>query len=143
MSVGYVVRPKADQDLDDQAYYLATQAGPDLGHRFLLAAHQTFGLLATQPQIGWHPRLKHPDLTSLRAFQVSASKKCWCSIVLAPTELRFCECCTVREISKPYCIVKGLSKPGHSIYRRSEDRKRRITGLSFLIPTSKLVSRLQ
>ena len=47
MSAVYVVRPKADQDLDDQAYYLATQAGPDLGHRFLLAAHETFGLLAT------------------------------------------------------------------------------------------------
>jgi toxin ParE1/3/4 len=75
VSVGYVVRPKADQDLDDQAYYLATQAGPDLGHRFLLAAHETFGLLATQPQIGWHPRLKHPDLTSLRAFQVSGFEK--------------------------------------------------------------------
>ena len=75
MSVGYVVRPKADQDLDDQAYYLATQAGPDLGHRFLLAAHETFGLLATQPQIGWHPRLKHPDLTSVRAFQVSGFEK--------------------------------------------------------------------
>jgi len=75
VSVGYVVRPKADQDLDDQAYYLATQAGPDLGHRFLLAAHETFGLLATQPQIGWHPRLKHPDLTSVRAFQVSGFEK--------------------------------------------------------------------
>jgi toxin ParE1/3/4 len=70
-----VVRPKADQDLDDQAYYLATQAGPDLGHRFLLAAHETFGLLATQPQIGWHPRLKHPDLAALRAFQVSGFEK--------------------------------------------------------------------
>ncbi len=71
----YVVRPKADHDLDDQAYYLATQAGPELGHRFLLAAHETFGLLATQPHIGWHPRLVHPDLTSLRVFPVSGFKK--------------------------------------------------------------------
>jgi len=75
VSAVYVVRPKADQDLDDQTYYFATQAGADLGHRFLLAAHETFGLLATQPEIGWHPRLKHPDLASLRAFQVSGFRK--------------------------------------------------------------------
>jgi len=75
VSAVYVVRPKADQDLDDQAFYLATQAGHDFGHRFLLAAHETFGLLATQPQIGWHPRLKHPDLASLRVFQVSGFEK--------------------------------------------------------------------
>jgi plasmid stabilization system protein ParE len=71
VSAVYVVRPKADLDLDDQAYYLATQAGSDFGHRFLLAAHETFGLLAAQPEIGWHPRLKHHDLASLRVFQVS------------------------------------------------------------------------
>ena len=91
MSAVYVLRPKADQDLDDQAYYLATQAGPELGHRFLLAAHETFVRLTTQPQIGWHPRLKHPNLDSLRVFQVSGSKKCSCSIVLFLTELRFYE----------------------------------------------------
>ncbi len=62
MSAVYVLRPKADQDLDDQALYLATQAGPDVGHRFLLAAHETFALLAAQPQIGWRPLLKRPRL---------------------------------------------------------------------------------
>jgi toxin ParE1/3/4 len=75
VSAVYVLRPKADQDLDDQAYYLATRSGPELGHRFLLAAHETFVLLATQPQIGWHPRLKHPSLDSLRVFQVSGFEK--------------------------------------------------------------------
>jgi toxin ParE1/3/4 len=75
VSAVYVVRPKADQDLDDQAYYLATQAGPDLGRHFLLAAHETFGLLAAQPQMGWRPRLKHPDLTSLRVFPLSGFEK--------------------------------------------------------------------
>jgi len=71
VSCVYVVRPKADRDLDEQAYYFATQADPELGHRFLLAAHETFGLLAAQPQIGWHPRLLHPDLASSRVFPVS------------------------------------------------------------------------
>jgi len=68
VSAVYVLRPKADQDLDDQALYLATQAGPDVGHRFLLAAHETFALLAAQPQIGWRPLLKRPRLGFLASL---------------------------------------------------------------------------
>jgi toxin ParE1/3/4 len=71
----YVIRPKADQDLTDQAYYLAAQAHPRVGHNFLLAAHETFSLLATQPNMGWHSRLKNPVLTSLRVFRVSGFEK--------------------------------------------------------------------
>lgn len=71
----YVIRPKADRDLDDQAYYYATEASPEVGHRFLLAAHDTFALLATQPNMGWHSRLKHPGLESLRVFRVSGFEK--------------------------------------------------------------------
>ena len=52
MSGVYVIRPKADRDLDEQAYYLANQANPEVGHRFLLAAHETFGLLAANPEGG-------------------------------------------------------------------------------------------
>ena len=75
MSAVYVVRPKADHDLDEQAYYFATKAGPKLGHRFLLAAHETFSLLAAQPEMGWHPRLKNLLLASLRVFRVSGFEK--------------------------------------------------------------------
>jgi len=71
----YVIRPKADRDLGDEAYYLATQAGAELGHRFLLAAHETFALMATQPHMGWHPRLKHPDLASMRLFKIAGFEK--------------------------------------------------------------------
>ena len=42
MSARYVVRPQADRDLNQQAYYLATEATVDIGHRFLIAAHETF-----------------------------------------------------------------------------------------------------
>jgi toxin ParE1/3/4 len=66
----YVVRPKADQDLEDQAYYYATAASPEVGHRFLVAAHDTIALLATQPHMGWHARLRRADLKSLRVFRV-------------------------------------------------------------------------
>jgi hypothetical protein len=61
----FVVRPRADQDLDDQAYYYTTVANAELGHRFLVAAHNTFALLATQPNIGWRFRPSHPDLKQL------------------------------------------------------------------------------
>ena len=71
----YVVRPQADRDLDDQAYYYATVATSDLGHRFLVAAHDTFALLAAQPNIGWHSRLKHPALKTLRVFRVKGFEK--------------------------------------------------------------------
>ena len=66
----YLIRPSADRDLDDQAYYYATIASPELGHRFLVAAHDTFALLATQPGMGWHPRVRHLGLRSLRVFRV-------------------------------------------------------------------------
>ena len=75
MSDRYVLRPKAEQDLDDQAFYLAAEAGPQVGHRFLDAAHETFALLSTQPEMGWHLRLKHPELTSLRVFRVSGFER--------------------------------------------------------------------
>jgi hypothetical protein len=45
----YLLRPKADQELDEHAYYLAKEAHHEVGHRFLVAAHETFALLATQP----------------------------------------------------------------------------------------------
>jgi toxin ParE1/3/4 len=75
VSARYVVRPKADQDLDEQAFYLARKANPEVGHRFLVAAHETFALLASKPGIGWHSRLKHPRLTSMRAFRISGFEK--------------------------------------------------------------------
>ncbi len=75
MNARYVLRPKADQDLDQQAYYLATEASPETGHRFLVAAHETFALLSTQPQMGRLLRLRHPRLVSLRVFRISGFEK--------------------------------------------------------------------
>ena len=66
----YVARPRADRDLGEQAYYYATEASAAVGHRFLVAAHDTFALLATQPKIGWQPRLRDPELKHLRVFRV-------------------------------------------------------------------------
>jgi toxin ParE1/3/4 len=66
----YLIRPKASRDLDEQAYYYSKVGSPEVGHRFLAAALDTFSLLATQPNMGWHSRLKHPGLELMRVFRV-------------------------------------------------------------------------
>ncbi|MEJ1935361.1 type II toxin-antitoxin system RelE/ParE family toxin [Nostoc sp. NIES-2111] len=71
----YIIRPKADQDLDDQAFYYATEACPELGHRFLVSAHETFSLLSTQPEMGWNPKLRLAEGEGLRLFRVTGFEK--------------------------------------------------------------------
>jgi toxin ParE1/3/4 len=75
VSTRYVLRPTADQDLDQEAYPLATEAGTETGHRFLVAARETFALLSTQPQTGWPLRLRNPRLASQRVFRISGFEK--------------------------------------------------------------------
>ena len=48
MSFGYVLRPKADQDIDDVGDYLTQEAGLDFGLQFLAELYGTFALLASQ-----------------------------------------------------------------------------------------------
>ena len=47
----------------------------EVGHRFLIAAHETFTLLATQPLMGWHCRFQSPSLVELRIFRVSGFER--------------------------------------------------------------------
>ena len=54
----YTIKPRADCDIEDYAGYLARNASLDVALRFLTAADETFSLLATQPNIGWHARLR-------------------------------------------------------------------------------------
>ncbi len=75
MKARYLIRPKADQDIQDQAIYLAAHSGSHVGHRFLVAAHHTFNLLAGQPRIGWQFTLRSTELSSVRVFTVSGFKK--------------------------------------------------------------------
>ncbi len=77
MSGRYVVLAKADEDLDDIAYYLIEQEDLELGLRFLAAADETFALLATQPEMGWKPKLEHPALASVRVFRIRGFEKAY------------------------------------------------------------------
>ena len=66
----YIVRPRANEDLDSQALYYAIEVNLELGHRFLVAADDTFSLLATQPQMGWQSKTRARSLEGLRVFRV-------------------------------------------------------------------------
>ena len=75
MSGRYTVKPKADQDLDDYADYLAREASLEVALRFYAEAHNTFTLMAAHPNIGWPARLNLPQLESLRVFRVSGFER--------------------------------------------------------------------
>lgn len=71
MNTRYVVKPKADRDLDDYADYLSKEVSLNVALRFFDAAYRTFALLASQPNMGWRSRVKYPGLETLRVFRVS------------------------------------------------------------------------
>ncbi len=72
MNFGYVVRPRADRDIDEIAAYLAEEAGLDTALQFLAEIYETFGRLAVQQQMGWLCRVPHPRLLTARTFRVSS-----------------------------------------------------------------------
>lgn len=72
MSFGYVVRPRADRDIDDIGDYLAEEAGLDFGLLFLAELYETFALLASQREMGWQCKVPHPLLANVRTFNVSS-----------------------------------------------------------------------
>ena len=66
MSFGYVVRPRADRDIDEIAAYLAENAGLDMALGFLAEIYETFGQLAAHHNMGWLCNLSHPQLAAAR-----------------------------------------------------------------------------
>jgi len=75
VSARYTVKPKADRDLDEHADYLAREATVNVALDFLSASHETFVLLAENPNMGWSSRLKNPALKTLRVFRVTGFDK--------------------------------------------------------------------
>lgn len=64
------LRPAADQDLNNQADYLAREASLEIALRFYDAAHQTFELLAAMPNIGEHRPSTNPRLKGMRVSRI-------------------------------------------------------------------------
>jgi len=59
VSARYVIRPKADQDLDDQAYYLAIVASPEVGR--CRALREREGAEEIKGREHYRPSLHWPD----------------------------------------------------------------------------------
>ncbi len=75
MEHSYVVRPAADRDLEDQAAFYGAEANAEAGHRCLVAAHETFALLARHPEMGWRCLIVSLALAGLRCFVVKDFQK--------------------------------------------------------------------
>jgi len=71
VSFGFTVRPQADRDIDEIADYLTEEGSLDVGLQFLAELYETFALLASQPDMGWPCKVRHPQLAGARTFRVS------------------------------------------------------------------------
>ena len=111
----YVVRPKADQDLDNQAYYLATAASPEVGHRFPSLPMRRFPCSPHSPRWDGTFGSSIPAFDLRESFECRASNECSYSTVHSGTGLRFCEWYTARETSERSCVAKGSSEEDEGI----------------------------
>jgi plasmid stabilization system protein ParE len=101
VSAGYALRPKADRDLDEILDNLAERASLEVAFRFLAAAHDTFALVATQPDMGWPCRLSHRDLAEARVFRIGKPFESTFSFTFPGVRrFRFCASCMARRTLK-------------------------------------------
>ncbi|HEV2500318.1 MAG TPA: type II toxin-antitoxin system RelE/ParE family toxin [Terriglobia bacterium] len=63
-----LIRPAAENDLDEQAEYLAVHRDLDTGLRFYRAAEETLELLASQPEMGKVTKYLSPYFIDARMF---------------------------------------------------------------------------
>jgi toxin ParE1/3/4 len=71
LSASYLIKPKADADLDQYADYLRDNVGLSTALRFFDASHRPFALLAAHPTIGWRARIRFPRIEGLRVFPIT------------------------------------------------------------------------
>lgn len=64
------IRPAAERDIDEQAEYLAVQAGLAMGLHYRNAIHQSLLVLAQHPELGSRFRASNPRLQDLRCWRV-------------------------------------------------------------------------
>ena len=58
-------------DIVDHATYLADEVDMELYLRFMKAVDSSFTLLATEPEMGWRSRIRHPSLKGVRMWRIT------------------------------------------------------------------------
>jgi toxin ParE1/3/4 len=69
VSRGFVIRPLAKSDLDEQALFIA-QDSVNAALRLLDAAESAFDRLRSFPEIGRRRWFRHPDLKDVRSWPI-------------------------------------------------------------------------
>lgn len=72
MSVKVLLRPRADQDIDEQALYIAAHSSVAMGQRFYDSLQATFNLLAIHPSLGTKTNFQNIHLKDTRFFPVKS-----------------------------------------------------------------------
>ena len=75
MSTRFIIRPKAERDYEGLAVYYASEGSAEVGRRFLTAVHDTFRLLAANPNLGWRPQVGLAKLKGVRSFRIGDFEK--------------------------------------------------------------------
>ena len=57
--------------MEEIADELPESAGVELGLQFLSEAHETFALVANQPEMGWAGNVRRSELRTVKTFRVS------------------------------------------------------------------------
>ena len=70
MSRRVFIRPAANQDLDNQARYIAADSGIETALRFIESADETFRLLLSNPLIGRVAPARNRFLAGTRMFPI-------------------------------------------------------------------------
>ena len=71
MKLRYVMRPRADQDIEEIGEFFAEQGGEPLVVRFLLAVGKTIDFMCENPKAGSPRFVRNPNLEGLRSWPVS------------------------------------------------------------------------
>jgi toxin ParE1/3/4 len=69
------IRPRAWEDIEEAAEYLADEASAEIAERFLIAIDDITHRLAATPQMGLACHFRNPRLRGVRRFPVSGFEK--------------------------------------------------------------------
>lgn len=70
MITHYIIRPNAEEDLDEQLEYYEQEAGVDVALQFLAAVQEAIRFICQRPDVGSLREFANPRLKGLRSWPV-------------------------------------------------------------------------